>query len=67
MSIKIDGDKVFMMDQENGGYYELSKTAIEYIKHLRFEKSIKGYYIQKQSEKTETIYFDVNKFLEGEK
>ena len=47
---------------ENGNYYELTITAIKYIKHMQFENRIKEYYIQKQSEKTETIYFDINKW-----
>ena len=45
------------------GRYMLQKTAINYIKHLQFEKSIKDYYIEKQKEKTETIYVDVEKLL----
>ena len=45
------------------GRYMLQKTAINYIKHLQFEKSIKDYYIEKQKEKTETIYVNVEKLL----
>jgi len=62
--IRIEGLNVFL---ENGSYYELTITAIKYIKHMQFENSIKDYYIQKQSEKTEVIYFDMNKFLGVEK
>lgn len=48
-------------------YYELPKMAIDYIKYLQFENSIKDYYIQKQKEKTELIYVDLNRLLKEEK
>ena len=45
------------------GLYILQKTAIDYIKHLQFEKSVERYYKDKQKEKTETIYVDVSKII----
>ena len=58
---KIDSDNnVFL---KGGCYYTLPKTAISYIKHLQFEKSVIDYYIKKQKEKIETIYVDVEKMF----
>lgn len=61
--ITIDDKKVFIDEV----YYELPKMAIDYIKHLQFENSIKEYYTQKQKEKSELIYVDLNKILKEEK
>lgn len=63
--LKIEDNNVIL--KNNDGRYILPKTAISYIKHLQFENSIKDYYIGKQKEKTETIYFDVSKYLEENK
>ena len=65
----VDNNEIAKIDNENnvflngGCYYTLPKTAISYIKHLQFEKNVIDYYIQKQKEKTETIYVDVEKLL----
>lgn len=57
--ITIDDKKVFIDEF----YYELPKMAIDYIKHLQFENSVKDYYTQKQKEKSELIYVDLNAVL----
>jgi hypothetical protein len=59
--IKIENENVIVED----GYFELSKTAIKYIKHILFEHNIEKYYKDKQKEKTETIYVDLEKLIEN--
>ena len=63
--LNIDNENVILKD--GGGMYNISKTAIDYIKHLQFDKSITQYYKDKQKEKSELIYVDLNKLLSGDK
>lgn len=58
----IENDNVILKDDE--GRFILPKTAVNYIKHLLFENSISEYYKEKQKEKSELIYVDLNKIIE---
>ena len=63
--LNINNESIILKGGE--GMYNVSKTAIDYIKHLQFEKSITQYYKDKQKEKSELIYVDLNKLLSGDK
>jgi hypothetical protein len=58
--ISIKENDVILQD---GSYYNMQVTAITYIKYLQFENSIKNYYIEKQKDRSELIYCDLNKII----
>lgn len=59
--LNIDNESVIL--KNDGGCFIVSKTAIDYIKHLQFEKQVNQYYKDKQKEKSELIYVDLNKLI----
>lgn len=58
---KIENDNIIL--KNNQGRFIVSKTAIDYIKHLQFEKQVNQYYKDKQKEKSELICVDLNKLI----